>query len=323
MSTRTPPPAAADDTPGNLEEALVRLRRVLAAARNGDLTVRCGRLPGELDVLGETLDATLEALASHVGRVGSASAEVVAAAEAIDHASRTLAASASRQAAAVAEIARKLQALGSRSEEIGQIVETLDDVAAETNIIALNAAIEASRAGTSGKGFGMVADEVRKLAERSAAATKDIGAFIQTLEGTTNDASRAVDGLRTLSDGVTTAAGETVRAAAELAGSARTLSQAMARLRVPGQVEAELRAALRQRGSELQQALDGLAPLLDDAAVARTPLGDALRRLLEELREPARAGSGRVAVDGGGAGAGGAARGEPAPEAAEAVRSGR
>src|SRR5205823_7333716 len=107
---------------------------------------------------------------------------------------------ATHQSTAIAEVGRKLKALGARSEEVAQIVELLEDVAAETNILALNAAIEASRAGAQGKGFGMVADEVRKLAERSAAATKDIGAFIQTIEGTASDATRAVDGVRGLAD---------------------------------------------------------------------------------------------------------------------------
>lgn len=271
------------DAPGNLEEALSHLRRVLGGLKQGDLTVRCGPLPGELEAVAHDLDAGLATLSDVVAHIGSAAAEVAGAADTVELAAKALAAHAGRQGAAVAEIARKLQALGSRSEEIGQIVETLDDVAAETNIIALNAAIEASRAGTQGKGFGMVADEVRKLAERSAAATKDIGAFIQTMDGATTDAARGVEQLRGLADSTSEAAERTVRTAVEMAGSTRSLAQAMARLRVPGQIEAELRVALRQRGGALNAALAGLGGLLEDAAVARTPLGDALRRLFDEL----------------------------------------
>jgi methyl-accepting chemotaxis protein len=102
----------------------------------------------------------------------------------------------SHQQAAIAEIARKLKALEARSDEIGQIVELFDDVTSETNILALNAAIEASRAGVQGKAFGLVAEDVRKLAERSAAATKDIGAFIQTIVNSTSEANHTIEEIR-------------------------------------------------------------------------------------------------------------------------------
>jgi len=147
----------------------------------------------------EAASLALTDMASAIKSASAASAEVTNvaanAAEATDHgqqAVRETVTEMGRIKTTVEQASKKVTELGAKSDQIGAIVETIDDIAEQTNLLALNAAIEAARAGEQGKGFAVVADEVRKLAERSSRATKEIAALIGEVQSGTDEAVKAM-----------------------------------------------------------------------------------------------------------------------------------
>ena len=103
----------------------------------------------------------------------------------------------------IQETSKRIKRLGESSQEIGDIVELINDIAEQTNILALNAAIQAAMAGEAGRGFAVVADEVQRLAERSADATRRIEALVKTIQSDTNE---AVSSMEQSTSGVVTGA---------------------------------------------------------------------------------------------------------------------
>ncbi len=122
----------------------------------------------------------------------------------------------------VKESSQTVESLGARSDQIGEIVGTIEDIADQTNLLALNAAIEAARAGEQGRGFAVVADEVRALAERTTKATKEIGAMIRAIQVETKSAVSSMEqGVQEVEQGTINAAksGEALREILEQANS--------------------------------------------------------------------------------------------------------
>ena len=190
----------------------------------------------------------------------------------------------------IQETSKRIKRLGESSQEIGSIVELINDISEQTNILALNAAIQAASAGEAGRGFAVVADEVQRLAERASNATKRIEALVQTIQSDTNEAvssmeqttSEVVAGAR-LAEDAGTALGEIEKVSSDLpdliqgisaasqqqSGAAANITQAMNTIQ-------QITSQTTQGANQTAESIGNLAQLAAD-----------LRRSVADFKLPA------------------------------------
>jgi methyl-accepting chemotaxis protein len=163
-------------------------------------------------------------------------------------------------AESVSATAHKMEELGKSSDQIGRIIGVIDDIADQTNLLALNAAIEAARAGEQGRGFAVVADEVRKLAERTTTATKEIAQMIKNIQDETKNAVGAMEeGTKQVEDGVQTTA-----------QAGESLKQIIQMAEKVGEMITAIATAATQQSSASEQVnnnMDQIARLVKESAV--------------------------------------------------------
>jgi twitching motility protein PilJ len=190
----------------------------------------------------------------------------------------------------IQETSKRIKRLGESSQEIGSIVELINDISEQTNILALNAAIQAASAGEAGRGFAVVADEVQRLAERASNATKRIETLVQTIQSDTNEAvssmeqttSEVVAGAR-LAEDAGTALGEIEKVSSDLSNliqgistAAQQQSGAAANITATMNTIQQITSQTSQGASQTAESIGNLAQLAAD-----------LRRSVADFKLPA------------------------------------
>ncbi|MEE9331744.1 MAG: methyl-accepting chemotaxis protein [Methylophilaceae bacterium] len=181
----------------------------------------------------------------------------------------------------IQETSKRIKRLGESSQEIGEIVELISDITEQTNILALNAAIQAASAGEAGKGFTVVAEEVQRLAERSSEATKQIGAIVKTIQ---TDTHSAVSAMEKSTEGVVEGA-RLSDAAGQALTEIETVTNNLARLIQSISTATEAQTEAASQVTENMQQIQEITTLTTDGTKQTTASIVQLTALADDLRK--------------------------------------
>ena len=268
-----------------------------------------GAIDQALQVRASSTDA--QRMAGDVERVARITADLAAA----GHGTRTTAQSGAKAVSdtiddmraiqrGVADAAAKIRELGEISTRIGVVVEAIDGLTDQTNLLALNAAIEAARAGEHGRGFAVVADEVRKLAESASRQTKEIGGLIVEVQRRTRDAvgaaeagaaiadrgtakvgaaSTALDDIIAAVDGTVARVGEIAEAMREMADGARNVGASMDSINAVVEQNSSATEEMASQTGELARAIGAIAATADENARNTAEVSSSAARMEDDV----------------------------------------
>ncbi len=251
------------------EQVSANLRTVgLAAERMSERMQAIAGTSQRMDRAVAGVATAIEGMSASLGEVSRASTEAAAVAgQASDHAARTH--------AVVGD-------LGGRAQDIGRVVDLIAGIAAQTNLLALNATIEAASAGEAGKGFAVVASEVKALAKQTAAATEDIRAQIEGMQGGTREAVQAIDGIvgviqriHAISGAIAAAVDEQTRTTREIGQQVGDAAQGSAEMARTVQDAAQQAGAV---SGNVREAVQGVADITRTITQLATGAGEVARR---------------------------------------------